>query len=49
MEKTKKQQIVEILHGKKTDYKDCEVLADDILAIFEAAEDDMKKEESNFV
>lgn len=31
--KSKRLQIIELLHGKKTDYKDCEVLADDILNI----------------
>lgn len=28
---TNKQKIIKILHGKATSYKDCEVLADDIL------------------
>jgi hypothetical protein len=39
---TIKSKIIEILHGMKTDYKDCEVLADSIINLFQKERDELR-------
>jgi hypothetical protein len=37
-----KKEIIKILHGMKTDYKDCEVLADSIINLFQKERDELR-------